>query len=69
MKHKLFYAMLALALITAAALLWNASYQVARFLGCDHALVDVASSVILAASFYPIGKFNDKEEMQHGAAE
>lgn len=62
MKHKIVYAMLALAIITAAALLWNSSYQVARFLGCDHVLVDIACSAIFGVSFYPIGRFNEKEE-------
>lgn len=49
MKHKIVYAMLALAIIAAAALLWNSSYQVARIIGCDHSLVDVCVAAILSA--------------------
>ena len=62
MKHKIVYAMLALAIIAAAALLWNSSYQVARIIGCDHALVAVCVAAILSASFYPIGKVTEREE-------
>lgn len=62
MKHKIVYAMFALAIIAAAVLLWNSSYQVARILGCDHDLVDVCVAAILSASFYPIGKVTEKEE-------
>ena len=62
MKHKIIHAMLALAIITAAALLWNSSYQVARILGTDHTVVDVCVAIILAASFYPIGKVTEREE-------
>ena len=62
MKHKILYLMAALAIVTAAGLLWNSAYQVARFLGIDHHLVDVACSIILAFAFYPAGKAVEKEE-------
>lgn len=62
MKRKIFYVMVALAIIAAAALLWNSSYQVARFIGIDHHLVDVACSAILAIAFYPAGKATEKKE-------
>lgn len=62
MKRKFLYVMAALAIIAAAALLWNSSYQVARFFGIDHHLVDVACSAILAFAFYPAGKATEKKE-------
>ena len=62
MKTKILNAMVALAIITAAALLWNSSYQVARILGADPHVVDVLAYAILGASFYPIGKVVEKKE-------
>ena len=62
MKRKILYVMAALAIIAAAALLWNSSYQVARFIGIDYHLVDVACSAILALAFYPAGKATEKKE-------
>ena len=62
MKHKIAYVMVALAIIAAAALLWNSSYQVARILGADSHVVDIFAYMTLAASFYPIGKAVEKRE-------
>ena len=62
MKRKILYVMAALAIIAAALLLWNSSYQVARVIGIDHHLVDVACSAILAFALYPAGKATEKEE-------
>ena len=62
MKRKILNAMVALAIIAAAALLWNSSWQVARILGTDHHVVDALACVVLSISFYPIGKAVEKKE-------
>ena len=62
MKRKILNVMAALAIIAAAALLWNSSFEVARFIGIDSHIVDVACTAILAFAFYPAGKAVEKEE-------
>ena len=62
MKHKLIYIMAMLAILICAILIWNYSFQIARTIHCDSALVDVVSAAILAAAFYPAGKVTEKKE-------
>lgn len=62
MKHKIAYVMVALAIIAAAALLWNSSYQVARVIGIDSCVVDVFCYLVLGSAFYPVGKAVEKKE-------
>ena len=44
MKHKLIYVMAMLAILICAILIWNYSFQIARTIHCDSALVDVVSA-------------------------
>ncbi|MBQ6762357.1 MAG: hypothetical protein IJP49_06355 [Bacteroidales bacterium] len=62
MKHKLIYIMAMLAILICAILIWDYSFQIARAIHCDSALVDVVSAAILTAAFYPAGKVVEKKE-------
>lgn len=62
MKRKIIYVVAMFAIPICAILIWNYSFQIARAIHCDSALVDVASAAIMAAAFYPAGKVSEKKE-------
>lgn len=66
MKHKLIYVMAMLAILICAILIWDYSFQIARAIHCDSALVDVVSAVVSAAAFYPAGKVVEKKNEEWG---